>query len=228
MEPLPATDRALDEMVGERDLREMLLAMGREVVRIIPSCVGLSLALLHEGLTFTLVASDKDAALVDTAQYLDGGPCVDAADEGSLIEVPDVLDERRWSMFAQATAAAGIRSSLSLPLREKGTVVGGINLYAAAPDAFVGRHHEVAEALGAWAEGAVADADLGFRTRQDAERAPSALADLRDIDLAIGLLAARWDLGIDRARARFERAARRAGVSLAEAARLVRRLHPPR
>ena len=69
MEPLPATDRALDEMVGERDLREMLLAMGREVVRIIPSCVGLSLALLHEGLTFTLVASDKDAGLAATLVY---------------------------------------------------------------------------------------------------------------------------------------------------------------
>jgi GAF domain-containing protein len=230
VEPLPATEEALDEVVGDPDLRDLLVAMASDAERIVPACVGLSLSLLNDNLTFTLVASNQQVALIDATQYLDGGPCVEAAsvDEMIDVDVDDLLDENRWSLYARASAAAGVLSSLSLPIRDdRGTVIGGINLYAAEPDAFVGHHEELAEALGAWAGGAVTDADLQFRTREAAAEAPGTLADLRDIDLALGILAARWGVDIEGARTRLERSARQAGVSLPEAARLVARLHTP-
>lgn len=224
MRPLPATDAALDEVVGEKDLRSLLVEMGRDVLRIVPSCVGLSLALLEEELTFTLVATDLDIAGVDTAQYLEGGPCVQAAADDRVIEVDidDLFDEETWSLYARATAAAGIASSLSLPLRDDdGSVMGGINLYAAEAGAFRGHHEELAEALGAWAGGAVTDADLQFRSREAAERTPRTLADLRDVEVAVGILAARWGVAIAGARDRLAKAARQAGLTLPQAARLV-------
>ena len=224
MEPLPATEAALNEVVGDRDLRSLLVEMGHDAVRIVPSCVGLSLALLKEELTFTLVATDLDIAGVDTAQYLEGGPCVRAAADDRVIEVDidDLFDEEAWSLYARATAAVGIATSLSLPLRDDdGSVIGGINLYAAEPGAFTGHHEEMAEALGAWAGGAVADADLQFRSREAAERTPGTLADLRDIDVAVGILAARWGVAVAGARDRLAKAAHQAGLTLPQAARLV-------
>lgn len=224
MEPLPATEAALDEVVGDADLRTLLVEMGRDAQRIVPSCVGLSLALLEDELTFTLVATDLAIAEVDTTQYLEGGPCVQAAADGRVIEVDidDLFDEDAWSLYARATAAAGIATSLSLPLRDdEGAVIGGINLYAAEAGAFHGHHEEMAEALGAWAGGAVADADLQFRSREAAERTPGTLADLRDVEVALGILAARWGIAIGRARERLARAAQQAGLTLPQAARLV-------
>ena len=161
MEPLPETDEALDEYLedGDSDLREVLLDLGRRTVHIVPSCVGLSLGLVRENLTFTLVATSKEIAVIDAAQYLDGGPCVEVALGADLLDVDvrDLLDEDRWTAFALTSAAKGVRSTLSLPVERNGEVVGGINLYASDPAAFRGKHEELAASLGASYSRAIAD-----------------------------------------------------------------------
>ena len=59
MEPLPETEEALDEYLEEddSDLRAVLMELGRRAVELVPSCVGLSLGMVKDGLTFTLVAT---------------------------------------------------------------------------------------------------------------------------------------------------------------------------
>ena len=177
MEPLPETDEALDEYLEEDDvdLRAALREMAREARRLVPSCVGLSLGLVRDGLTFTFVATRREVAAVDAAQYLDGGPCVEVATGAGVIDldISDLLDEARWSSFALASAARGIASTLSLAVVRDAHVVGGINLYAALPGAFRGKHAPLAAALGATAEGAMSDADLDFSTRDLARRLPA-------------------------------------------------------
>jgi GAF domain-containing protein len=228
--PLPETEEALDEYLDEDDgnLRETLLELGRRAVALVPSCVGLSLGLVHDDLTFTLVATSDEVATIDAAQYLDGGPCVEVASgTGTLdVEIQDLLDEGRWSAFARSSAAHGVKSSLSLPLVRQGRLVGGINLYAASPHAFVGKHEALADALGATAAGAVADADLGFTSRARAVATPATLDDQRTVDIAVGVLAARDHTDVETARATLERAARRAGVDLVQAARVISGLRP--
>ena len=61
MEPLPETEEALDEYLEEddSDLRAVLLELGRRAVELVPSCVGLSLGMVKDGLTFTLVATER-------------------------------------------------------------------------------------------------------------------------------------------------------------------------
>ena len=231
MEPLPETDEALDEFLedDDSDLRRMLLDLGRRSVRVVPSCVGLSLCLVHEGLTFTLVATSQEVAVIDAAQYLDGGPCVEVASGGPPLDldVRDLFDEDRWAAFALVSAAHGVGSTLSLPVELNGQVVGGINLYAAEPAAFQGKHDELAAQLGASARGAVTNADLGFSTRALAVAAPTLLAERREVDLAVGRTAASEGIDIDAARGRLEEAAARAGVSMAEAAEVLNRLYGP-
>jgi GAF domain-containing protein len=231
VEPVPETRKALEELgkYGSSQLAATLLLMGDRAREIVPECVGLSLGIVEDGLTFTLVATSDEMAVLDAMQYLDGGPCVTAVEEAEVLDVApaDLLDEDRWLMYASASAAVGVGSSLSLPTLQDGQVVGGINLYASTPDAFTGRHEELAIALNASAEGAVTNADLGFSTRRAAARVPERLADLHDIDVAVGIIAASQGVDLENAKARLEHAAERAGITEGQAARAVRHLRVP-
>jgi GAF domain-containing protein len=228
MEPVPETRQVLDEMrqFGDQDAEDALRELARSAQDIVPQCVGLSLGLLTQGLTFTLVATAEEIAVFDTVQYLDGGPCIAAAHQGEVIDVEraEMLDERQWRMYAQATAAAGVRSSLTLPLEAGGRVVGSVNLYASTEEAFVGHHEELAAALGASATSAVANADLSFSTRLLAAEAPLGLSDQDDISMAQGAIAASQGVDITIARERLRQAAARGGITEAQAARALRAL----
>lgn len=225
MEPIPETVEAVISLEAFDDsgrLLEELTRLANETQAIVPDLVGVSIGRLQEGLTFTLVAPAEEVAVLDAVQYLAGGPCVDSALEEETHEFVggDVLDERRWQLFAEASAARTVRSTLSLPvMAEGGAVVGTVNLYAAARRAFAGHHVELAGLFGGWAAGAVANADLSFSTRREAEQAPERLRDQGFVDLAIGLLAAQLDVHPDAAEERLRDAAARAGVSIAALAR---------
>src|SRR4051812_15036344 len=81
LEPLPETHEALVSMGrgSERDLTAELVHQGELLEDVVPSLVGLSVALVREGLTFTLAATRERLKLLDAIQYAVGGPCVDAA-----------------------------------------------------------------------------------------------------------------------------------------------------
>jgi GAF domain-containing protein len=225
VEFLPDTQAALDEYVSltEPDLAETLQEMSSAATRIVADCVGLSLCLYDEDLTFTLVASELPLAGLDAMQYLDGGPCVSAVEENQVRNetMAGLLDEERWRVFALASAAAGVASSLSLPLLDGDRVVGGINLYASSADAFLDHHQELASALGSSAIHAVTNADLGFRSRERAGRAPGQLLDQQQVEVAVGILAARERLDIDAARSHLVNAAERAGITVSQAAQVL-------
>jgi GAF domain-containing protein len=232
VEPVPETREVLEELISQGDVEigVTLMAMGRKAREIVPECVGLSLALLEDGLTFTLVATSSEIAALDAVQYLDGGPCVEAAHDQKTLDVDhdDMEAENRWRLYAQATAAAGVASSLTLPVERGGRVVGSVNLYAATPHAFNGHHDELGIALGASALNAVANADLSFSTRLEAVEAPARLADQDDVDIALGIIAASQDIDIPTANERLRQAAARAGITEGQAARAVRQVFSSR
>jgi GAF domain-containing protein len=226
VEPIPETKEAVEEFgpfTDDEDLLDELVRKGKRVRAIVPTCVGLSLAMKENGATFTLVASAAEIATLDALQYLDGGPCVEAAAKKQALafSASDPLDERRWQLFAQGTAATGVASTLSLPMLAEGDVAGTVNLYAAAEDSFTGRHEELAAIFDAWAPGAVTNADLSFSTRQTAEQAPQRLRDDVRIEVAAGVIASRNGLDLETARAKLSAAAKRAGFSVARMAEAV-------
>jgi hypothetical protein len=218
LELVPESREALAEIIKLEDpqLDDELLEMGRAARGLVPDLVGLSLSVVSEGVTFTLVAPNSAVAALDAAQYIDGGPCVDVvAGPGSVIEtnIEDLLDEDRWTVFARSSAAAGVASSLSMSISDgEGQVTGGVNLYASTPEAFTGLHEALAAALGGSAESVVTNADLGFSSLARAKQAPGVLHDRARIETAVGILAARYRQDLESARTRLLRAARRAGV----------------
>jgi len=228
VEPLPQTAEALRELarVGEESLGHAFYAVSSRVREVVPELVGLSLAVLENEVTLTLVASTDWLAGLDAVQYLDGGPCVEGADlaEPLDINVGDLLDEGRWQLYARASAAVGVASSLSLPVMNGSRVIGGVNLYAATPDAFEGKHDEIARAIGTDAELAVANADLSFSTLKKAMEAPGRLREGGDINIALGIISESQGVNIPIARERLRNAAARARITEAQAARALRHI----
>ena len=175
------------------------------------------------GVTFTLVATDEETAGLDAMQYLSSGPCVEALESGQGIATgpADFLSEGRWQALGQATAAAGIRSTLTFPIVDAEAVVGTVNLYGRSDDAFAGKHEQLASVFRAWAPGAVTNADLAFSTRRLAEQAPGLLREQALIDTATGIVAAAHEVDVDTALEYLLDAAERAGLPLIKLARVI-------
>jgi len=232
VEPIPETLEALDELdaaLDEAVLLDQLITTSRRARQLVPGLVGVSIASRDHGLTFTLVATSDEIATLDAVQYIASGPCVDAIDLGHGIATPDgLLNEARWQDFARASAAAGVHSTLTLPVLSAGEVVSTVNLYGSADGTFTDKHHVLAEVFGAWAPGAVTNADLSFSTRAAAELAPLHLRERVTVDIAAGILAAERDVTVDEAREQLEDASRRAGVPITMLARVVVDLHHDR
>lgn len=219
MEPIPETTAFMEEFGHFYDpgLLEDLTRQGDSVRELVPDLVGLSLAVLEDGVAFTLVATDADVAVLDAIQYMSGGPCVDAADEQrpTTYEADRPDDERQWHTFAESTAAKGVSSTLTLPILDAGgNVVGSVNLYAASHEAFTGLHDPIADIFDAWAPGAVTNADLSFQTRRTAEHASDAMRASMRVEIAVGKLMEAMSVNDETARGMLEQAAQRAGVPL--------------
>jgi GAF domain-containing protein len=226
MEPLPETRFALTELsrFEDEDLTEKFTEMANRVALLAPDCVGLTVSFVRDDLAFTWAATSLDIAALDGVQYVSDGPCVESVEEGSVVEFTpssDPLDEARWLEFARAENASGVESTLSVPLMDGSSVVGGVNFYGATPTAFEGLHSELAAECGAWAAGAVTNADLSLSGVQRAKKAPQKLRDQFVVDQAIGLIMASQQLDAAAAGERLSSAAERAGVRETELARIL-------
>ena len=214
MELLPQSKEALDEYVTPSvdDVEGLLRVIEGWALRTVPECVALSVTLLDDDLTFTLV--DTDASTEAAAGETD-------RDEGDD-EPGFALDEHEWADMARQRAFAGIASTVCLPVVEQGRAVLNIDLYASTAHAFHNRIDGLVAALGAWQAGAVTNADLGFETLRRAEAAPERLRVQRLVDVAVGLVAARVGTTTDDASGLLSQAAERAGVTESQAATVAR------
>ncbi len=216
MELLPQSREALDEYVTTAvdDVEVLLRVIEGWAVRTVPECVALSVTLLDEDLTFTLVDEAADVA--------SASPRTDGTDrrDGD----PYALDEDGWAEMARERAFTGILSTVSLPVVEHGRAVLTIDLYASTAHAFHDRIDGLVDALGGWQAGAVTNADLGFETLRRAEAAPERLREQRMLDVAVGVVAARLGLTTRDADELVRHAAERAGVTAVQAAMVAQAL----
>jgi GAF domain-containing protein len=226
MEAIPETLEPVGELAPHLDDGALLDALERSAaqVRLIaPDLAGFSIASTEHGVTFTLVATCDEIAALDGAQYLSSGPCVEAMDDGRGIATTeqDLVSEPRWRILAQASAAAGVRSTLTIPILDGRHVVGTVNMYGRSDDTFDGKHAPLATVFRAWAPGAVTNAELRFATRRIVEGVPAKLRENATIVRAIGILAGSLGITVDDAREQLDDVAERAGVSAGAMARLI-------
>jgi serine phosphatase RsbU (regulator of sigma subunit) len=136
----PDTDQTREEL--ERALEDL----ARLVRDGVPGCGEASVTVLHDGDARTMAATDSRAVRVDERQYASGsGPCLSAMDEREVVSVPDYETEARWPEVTAEGRRVGIHSGLSLPLAAGDQVLGALNLYGEAPEAFGADSHRAGE-----------------------------------------------------------------------------------
>jgi GAF domain-containing protein len=166
-----------------------------------------------------MVSTADFVTAVDDVQYgLGDGPCIMAAREGRTVISRSLRDEKRWGDFGGQVADMGVHSVVSLPLRLGDEIVGAMNVYAHAYDAFDERSAALGEAFALPAAIAVQHAHVLEQTRHLAEQLQASLKTRMIVEQAVGVLMGREDLDLDAARNRLQALSEERGTSLSGAA----------
>lgn len=127
---------ALSDLVFSKEtLDSVMLHIGRLGLASMDGWDAAGVTLGHKGAVETFGSTDGSVDRVDQVQYDDpgNGPCVDAMIEGKVHYLSDAEADERWPRFSEAALQEGIRSVLSIPLKD-GESFGALNFYARRPD----------------------------------------------------------------------------------------------
>lgn len=203
-------------------LKELLTRVARYAVQAIPGADGAGLTLIEDGKADTIVATADFVTAVDDVQYgLGDGPCIMAAREGRTVISRSLRDEARWGSFGAQVADMGVHSVVSLPLRLGADVLGAMNVYAHAYDAFDERSAALGEAFAVPAAIAVQHAHVLEQTSQLGEQLQASLATRMLVERAVGVLIGRERVDADEARARLQALSVERGEPVATVAQLL-------
>jgi len=176
-------------VLGDEPLPAILERLVHIARQVLPLDVEASITLLSRDEATTVASTDAVAEKLDERQYDDErGPCLDAAQAGERILIPDMRHESRWPRFAASATDVGVLSSLSTPLPIQRQVMGALNFYAPVPDAFSDETIELAEMFATHAAVAVANAHLYETTAALAEQMKQAMATRAVIEQAKGII----------------------------------------
>ncbi len=192
---------ALSRLSSSRlSLEDLLTRVALFAVEAIPGAEGAGLTLLEADRADTIVKSVPFVEEVDRIQYsLGEGPCISAAETGAVMRSGSLGGDPRWPRFGARVGRLGVHSVLSLPLSTPDGVVGAMNVYAHAKDAFDDRSERLGQLFAVPAAIAVQNAQILAQTQRLAAKFHSALTNRAGIDRAIGILMARSGISADEA-----------------------------
>jgi GAF domain-containing protein len=121
------------------------------------------------------------------------GPLITAVENGETILIRDTSAETRWSeTWSEQVSAAGIRSSVHLPLLVGSRPLAVLSLYSDQPDAFTEEDLAVAHILARHASVAISAA-------REEQTLAQALDARKLVGVAMGILMVTYDVDQDRA-----------------------------
>src|SRR5215208_3498373 len=183
----------LSRLAADRLVLEgVLTQVATYAVQAIPGADGAGLTLLEEDRADTIVATAPFVTEVDDIQYgMEQGPCFSAAREGQTVMSGSLGGDPRWPRFGGRIARLGVHSVVSLPLVTPDGVVGAMNVYAHAKNAFDNRAAKLGEIFAAPAAIAVQNAQVLAQTQRLAAQLKSALETRGVVDRAVGIMMSR-------------------------------------
>ncbi len=177
---------------GRGGLIELLTRVAEMAVNAIPGADGAGLTLLEADRDDIIVKSTDFVRQIDDIQYsLGQGPCISAAETGTTMRSGSLGGDSRWPRFGPRAGRLGVHSVLSLPLRTPSGVVGAMNVYAHAKDAFDARSEELGELFAIPAAISVLNAQILAQSQRLTAQLQAALNSRPMIDQAIGILRSR-------------------------------------
>ncbi|HEY0716278.1 MAG TPA: GAF and ANTAR domain-containing protein [Streptosporangiaceae bacterium] len=143
----------------------------------------------------TAMSTSAVALRLDSTQYTaaTGGPCVDAYRRQQVLRISATSRDQRWPEFSRTAAAAGLNSTLSIPLIVGGDGLGTLNLYCHDEDGFPAGDDRMAATLGSAASVALANSRTFWKAARLTDQLEQALSSRGSVERATGILMARHD-----------------------------------
>jgi len=206
-------------VVGSSTLGETLDRVAELACESVPGTEMVGLTMLKEGKPATAVYTDPLSPELDQAQYRSGrGPCLDAFRDGTPYRIELTAADQRWPEFSRVAAAAGIKSTLSLPLIAEDRSLGALNLYSREPASFGDDVQQIALPFANQAAVAVANAQAYWEAKEVARQLDEAMRSRAVIEQAKGLLMAAQGCTPDQAFELLVKASQRSNRKLRELA----------
>jgi GAF domain-containing protein len=214
--------RGLSGMVaGARGVFELLAEVAGFAAEAIPGVDGAGVALIdsskdHPTLHTTTSATAAFVHTIDAVQYdeLREGPCITCMETGRPTVSGSLGGDGRWPHFGGRVARMGVHSALSLPLIVGEQVIGAINCYADAPDAFGEHAVRLGSQFAPPAAVSIYNAGLLAGARARAEKLEEALDHRAVIDQAVGIIRSRAGVSADAAFNRLVQMSQNGNVKL--------------
>jgi GAF domain-containing protein len=179
--------------VKSAELEPTLQAIVSTAVRMLSPARYAGLIIFSRGELIPQASTDRVPLLLDHLQQkLGDGPCVNAAQRQSIVQIDDTRQDGRWPDFAADAASLGVRSMLCVPLWVDERCLGALSLYADQAAAFTDLHGRVTTLLATFAALALAEA-------QRADQMHAALVNRDVIGQAKGILMERHRISADAA-----------------------------
>lgn len=151
MDQFRDTASALRELTESMRLDEprddLLERVAKKVVGLLPGADAATVTLYSDNEPSTVAATDESLLPLDKAQYsADDGPCLKAAESGTIVRTRLERAAERWPDFAAAAEQLGVRTALACPLfvpdeshfnrRETEPLAGALNVWSFEENAF--------------------------------------------------------------------------------------------
>src|ERR1700710_1852813 len=122
-----------DSLVEDYDVMELLNRLVNSCVALLGVSAAGLLLVDGNGTLKPLAFSNEDARFLEQFQVRNQeGPCLEAVRSGAVVTVRDLSRTRaRWPRAAAAAVEHGFPSVLAVPMRVRGTRIGGLTLFAA-------------------------------------------------------------------------------------------------
>ena len=190
---------------GQYGLEQLLEQAARFVVTAIPAADGAGITLLDQNRSQRPIemfaASNHVVTQIERIQYetVHEGPCITAMRERRNVRSGSLGGEKQWPRFGPRVSRLGIHSTLAVPLMLPRRVIGAINIYARAKDAFNDEAVALSTQFAQPVAVAVHNAQLLSRALGASGKLRQAFESQRVIGQAIGLLMARRGYANDEA-----------------------------
>jgi hypothetical protein len=209
-------------LAGPQPVQETLVRIAEFAVRAVPGADGTGLTMLEEDRPQTVVATADFVRSVEDVQHgLGEGPCLLAVETRSTQTSGSLGGEARWPRFGPRAGRMGVHSVLSLPLLLPDRVVGALNVYARAKDAFGSEAVRIGELFAQPAAVSVHNAHILVQSQRLADQLGAALVNRAVIDQALGVIMSRTGANPQEAFDRLRAMSQARHVKVAELARLL-------
>jgi GAF domain-containing protein len=191
--PHPSSASAAAELqqllIATEDITGFLDELVVLAAKVLPGEVSCGMTLRRDRTPMTVASSDTRASQVDEIQYgHHEGPCLHSLATGEVVVVDDLAADERWGGYQMPALGHGVRSSLSLPLRGDGEVIGALNIYATQPGVFGPAEQLAAGRFADEASRALALAVRIAERTEMSEHLQRALVSRAVIDQALGII----------------------------------------